>query len=126
MSRAHHENDYILTDRRRYDEIRSLYIDQLVSVWMNSSTTIATRASFDSNFDRFARGELGHATEMLSTLWEVINRDGEIRTPSNTSPPSNTSLAVSQFGVAFFRVARECLLHMIRPQKSQAPNTGPL
>jgi len=101
----------MLTDRGRYDEIRSLYIDQLVSVWMNSSTAITTRINFNSNFDSFAKGELGHATEMLSTLWEVINRDEEIKTPLNTSP------AVS-LGLAFFRAARECSLHRIRPRKS--------
>jgi len=107
----------MLTDRGRYDEIRSLYVDQLVSVWMNNSTAMTTRISFNSNFDSFPKGELGHATEMLSTLWGVINRDGEIKTPSNISSPLNTSSAVS-LGVAFFRVARECLLHMIRPRKS--------
>ena len=101
----------MLTGRGRYDEIRSLYIDQLVSVWMNSSTAITTRISFNSKFNSFAKGELGHATEMLSTLWEVINRDEEIKTPSNTSPAVSLDLT-------FFRVARECSLHRIRPRKS--------
>ena len=101
----------MLTDRGRYDEIRSLYIDQLVSVWMNSSTAITTRISFNSKFNSFAKGELGHATEMLSTFWEVINRDGELKALSDTSP------AVSP-GLAFFSVARECSLHTIRLRKS--------
>jgi len=100
----------MLTDMGRYDEIRSLYIDQLVSVCVNNSTAEKTRASLDDKVDSFAKGELEHATEMLSTFWEVINRDGEFKPPSNTLP------AVS-LGVAFFRVARECLLHMIRPRK---------
>jgi len=100
----------MLTDRGRYDEIRSLYIDQLVSVWMNNSTAITTRISLNSKFNSFSKGELGHATEMLSKLWEVINRDGEIKTPLNTSPAVNLCFA-------FFRAARECSLHMIRLRK---------
>ena len=100
----------MLTGRGRYDEIRSLYIDQLVSVCMNSSTAKTTRASFDNKVDSFAKGELKHATEMLSTFWEVINRDGEFKAPSDTSP------AVSP-GLSFFSVARECSLHTIRLRK---------
>ena len=102
----------MLTDRGRYDEIRSLCIDQLASVWVNNSTTEKVRASFRNKVDSFAKGELEHATEMLSTLWGIINRDGEIKAPSNTP-----QLGVSP-GLAFFRVARECLLHMISPWKT--------
>jgi len=102
--------DYVLTDRGRYDEIRSLYINQLAFVWANNSTTETTRASFDNKVDSFAKGELEHATEMLSTLWGIINRGGEIKVPLNTSP------AVSP-GLAFFSVARECSLHTVRPRK---------
>jgi len=97
-------------DRGRYDEIRSLYINQLASVWANNSTREKTCVSFDNKVDSFAKGELEHATEMLSTLWGIINRDGEIKVPLNTSP------AVSP-GLAFFRVAQECSPHTIRPRK---------
>ena len=87
--------DYMLTDGARYDEIRGLYIDQLASVWMNNSTMETTRASFEKKIDSFAKGELEHATEMLSTLWGIINKDGEIKAPLNTSP------AVSLFRACF-------------------------
>ena len=112
----------MLTDRGRYDEIRSIYIDQLASVWMNNSTTETTRASFDKKVDSFAEGELEHATEMLSALWGIINKDGQIKTPSNTSP------AVSPFQSFFLLCYPRILitLHMIRPQRPRAPPTGPL
>ena len=110
----------MLTESGRYDEIRSLYIDQLTSVWVNNSMTEEIRASFRNKVNSFTQGELKHATEMLSTLWGVINRDGEIKAPSNTS-----QLGVSP-GLAFFRVARECSLHMISLWESESPPIGPL
>ena len=79
--------DCIPTKRHRYDEIRSLYIDRLASVWMEGSTTEATRASVDKKIDSFVGGDLEHATEMLSALWEIANTDGDTKAPSN-NPPS--------------------------------------
>ena len=66
--------------------MRSLYVNQLASAWMEDSTTETTRASFDGKIDSFFRGELEHATEMLSNLWEIVNKDGDIQAPSDTSP----------------------------------------
>jgi len=66
---------------------------------MNNSTTETTRVSFDRKIDSFANGELEHATEMLSTLWRIVNTDGEIKAPPNTSP------TVSPFR-SFFSVLR--------------------
>ena len=51
---------------------------------MEDSTTEATRVSFDKKTDSFAEGDLEHATEVLSALWEVVNSDGEIEAPSST------------------------------------------
>jgi len=93
----------MLTDRGRYDEIRCLYVDQLASVWVNNSTTEKIRASFRNKVDSFAQGELEHATEMLSTLWGIINRDGEIKAPSNISPAVSPVLPSSVLhGNAYF------------------------
>jgi len=75
----------------RYDEIRNLYIDQLVSVWMEDSTTEATRIGVDEKIDSFYEGDLEHTAEVLSALWEIVNKDGDI------TPPSSTSLSVSRF-----------------------------
>ena len=77
-------------EMHRYDEIRDLYTDQLASVWIEDSTE-ATRARIEENIDSFYEGDLEHATEVLSTLWEIVNKDGDITAPSNSSP------AVSQF-----------------------------
>ena len=76
----------MLTERRRYDEMKNLYVNQLATVWINDSTTETTSASFDKKIDSFVKGDLEHATEMLSTLWEIMNEDGDIIAPSNTPP----------------------------------------
>ena len=73
-------------ERDRYDEIRSLYANQLASVWMEGSTTEATRTSVDKKIDEFFEGDLEHATEALSALWEIVNKDGDITAPSNALP----------------------------------------
>ena len=75
--------------------MRSLYVNQLASAWMEDSTAETTRAGFDKKIDGFFRGELEHATEMLSELWEIVNKDGDIQVPLNTSP------AVSSFRSRF-------------------------
>ena len=76
----------MLTEGSRYDDVSSLYANQLASVWMEDSTTETTRASFDQKIDSFVKGELEHAKEMLSALWEIVNKDGDITAPSNASP----------------------------------------
>ncbi|KAF9645626.1 hypothetical protein BDM02DRAFT_3119977 [Thelephora ganbajun] len=73
---------YRLADK----EIRSLYIEQLGFVWMEDSTTETTRASIDKKIDNFVEGDLEHAAEMLSALWEIANKDGDITDPSKTTP----------------------------------------
>ena len=78
--------DNMLIQSSRYDEIRSLYTDQLAFTWVEDSTTEKTRASVDKMIDSFVEGDLEHATEILSALWEIANKDGDIKAPSNTSP----------------------------------------
>ena len=75
--------------------MRSLYVNQLASAWMEDSTAETIRASFEKKVDSFFRGELEHATEMLSDLWEIVNKDGDVQAPLNTSP------AVSPFQSCF-------------------------
>ena len=78
--------DSMLTERRRYDEMRSLYANQLASVWMDDSTTETIRTSVDEKIDSFVKGRLEHASEMLSALLEIVSRDGDIKVPSDASP----------------------------------------
>ena len=71
---------------RRHDEIRNLYIEQLTYVWVEDSTTEATRASVEKKIDDFVEEGLEHATEMLSALWEIVNKEGDVTAPADASP----------------------------------------
>ena len=52
---------------------------------MEDSTAEATRVGVEKKIDSFAEGGLGHATGILSGLWEIANKDGDIKAPSNPS-----------------------------------------
>ena len=108
------------TERRRHDEIRNLYIQQLAYVWVEDSTSEMTRASVEKKIDSFVEEGLEHATETLSALWEIVNKDGDIEAPTNTSS------AVSQFQLCLPGVMGECSLHITRPRKPRVPHTGTL
>ena len=113
--------NFVLTERRRYDEIKSLYINQLASVWMEDSTTEATQASVEKKIDSFVEEGFEHATEMLSTLWEIVNKDGDIKAPENTSS------AVRRLQLCLHpRLAQKCLFHISRPRRPRVPHTGTL
>lgn len=71
--------------RARYPEIRNIYVNQLAYAWVGDSAD-ATRVKVDQKIDSFAEGDLEHATEMLSALWKIANKDGNISAPSNATP----------------------------------------
>lgn len=77
-----------------------------------------TRADVDKEIDRFVEGNLGHATEMFSVLWEIMNEDdvGEA--------PPNIPHSVSPGQLFLLGVTRKCLLHKMRPKRSRAPPIG--
>ena len=52
---------------------------------MEDSTTEATRVSVEEKMISFAKGELEHAGEILSALWEIANKDGDAELPEGTS-----------------------------------------
>ena len=110
----------ICRQRRRHDEIRDLYTQQLAYIWMEDSTSETTRASVERKIDSFVEEGLDHATEMLSALWEIVHKDGDIKAPANDSS------AVSQFQFRLPRVMGECSLNITRPRKPRAPHTGTL
>ena len=61
---------------------------------MEDSTTEITRASVDERIE----GDLGHAAEVLSALWEIANRDDDtVNEASVTETPSSTLPAVRHF-----------------------------
>lgn len=72
-----------------------------------------TRAGIDKKIDSFVEEGLEHATETLSTLWEIANEDYEVEAPANT---------LSIVSLFWFypppRVMREFSLHNARPRRS--------
>ena len=115
---------HMLIERCRYDDVRSLYVDQLAFTWLENSTTETTRASVDKKIDSFVEGDLEHVTEMLSALWEIVNKDGDVKAPTNT-PPTVSPLRFR----LLLHVIWECSLHVIRPHRLHRPRvllTGPL
>lgn len=66
-----------------YEEIRNLYVQQLAFIWLEDSTTESTRASVDKKIDSFVEGDLEHGAEIVSALWEIANKDGDIKAPSS-------------------------------------------
>jgi len=107
---------YLLTERRRHDEIRSLYIDRLASVLVEDSTAETTHVSVDKKIDSFVEGDLQHAAEILSALWEIASKVGGNKTASNTP-------TVSPFPF-LSGVLEEGFLCVTRPRGSGAPHTG--
>ena len=81
----------MLTGRNRHEDIRNLYVNHLAYIWMEDSTTEATRISVAEKVDSFAEGELEHAKEILSALWEIANKDTDVK------PQEETSSTVSPF-----------------------------
>ena len=63
---------------------------------MEDSTTEVTRVSVEEKMDSFAKGELEHAGEILSALWEIAIKD------EDAEPPEDTSSTVSPFWFYFF------------------------
>jgi hypothetical protein len=78
-------------ERYRYDEVRTPYVEQLAFLWMEDSTTEIIRASVDKKIDKFAKGDLRHATPTLATLWEIANREGDVEAPSTTASAVSSS-----------------------------------
>ena len=58
---------------------------------MEDSTTEMTRISVDKKIDSFGEGDLGYATEILSALWEIVNKDGDIVAPLSVMPAVSLS-----------------------------------
>lgn len=107
-----------LIEPYRFDEIRDLYVQQLAYTWVEDSTE-ATRTSIEKNIDSFVQGDLEHAAEMVAALWKIVNKDEDVKPPSNTTP------TVSPPQIRFFsRAMWRYLLLMIRPLRSRAPHTG--
>jgi len=54
--------------------------------------TETIRTSAGEKINSFIKGDLRHATEIVSALWEIANKDGNISAPSNASPAVSQSV----------------------------------
>ena len=93
MSKKHHGFELYAERRCRHDEVRALYLEQLAFVWMEDSTTEATRASVDRKIDSLAEECTEHATETIVALFEIASKDGDIKSPASTSSAVCSSFA---------------------------------
>jgi len=75
----------------RYDEIRTIQVDHLASVRFGADegNTKNLCDKIDEKVDAYASGNLGHAAEAVSLLWEVSQKD---RHPGPTARATNTSV----------------------------------
>jgi hypothetical protein len=53
---------------------------------MEDSTTETIRASVAKKIDSFVEGDLEHAAEAISALWEIADREGDIKPSSDPDP----------------------------------------
>ena len=51
-------------------------------MWMDEATTGTTRAGVEEKVCSFVEGELDHAMETLSALWEIASKDEDITIPA--------------------------------------------
>lgn len=69
-------------------------------MWLEDPTTETTRTSVEKKVCSFVKGELDHAMETLSTLWEIVSKDKDMTAPTS----GDTKLTVGSFSP--FRAAR--------------------
>lgn len=67
--------------------MRGLYVGQLAFTWTENSTAEATRVSIEHKIDGFVKGDLEYAAEVFTELWEILNKDGDIKAPGDPPPP---------------------------------------
>ena len=65
---------------RRYDEVRVIQVDHLASVRFGGNEETAKKLcdKIDEKVDAYASGDLPHAAEAVSLLWEVSKKSRHI------------------------------------------------
>ena len=86
---------------------------------MEDSTTETIRASVDNKIDRFVQGDLKHAAEMLTALWDSANAGGDVEAPAGAA------LTVSHPRILPFCVRCSSALHMTSSAGRRVQHTGP-
>lgn len=69
-----------LTWTPRYEEIRAMQINHLLSIWSSGSCEEVKmlHKNLDEKIESWAAGELKHAGEVISSLWELSRKEGDI------------------------------------------------
>ena len=77
----------------RYDEVRTAQVNHLVSArfGVNEGTTKNLCDKIDEKVDAYASGDLKHAVDTVSLLWEV-SRKGKRQVPTSPFQSTNTSV----------------------------------
>ena len=73
-----------------------MHVERLAFAWMDDSTTETIRESFEKKVCSFVDGDLDHAVEMLSALWDIATNDEDV-----TAPESGALSTVSSFQLFF-------------------------
>jgi len=76
MYEACHPSCGRLTWVPRYDEIRTLQINNLLSVWSSGSgeESKALHKNLDEKIDSYAAGDLKHAAGVVSSIWALSRK----------------------------------------------------
>ena len=74
----------------RYEEVRSIQVNHLVSLWFGEDKECVEGLGerIDEKVDSYANGELDHAMEAMTLLWELL-RGGESSPPIPEAPTSS-------------------------------------
>ena len=79
----------------RYDEIRIVQVNHLVSVWLsgNEEKSQALHKKLDEKIEKYAAGELEHAAEAIFSIWDSAHKNEappSVKDPAhkNEAPPS--------------------------------------
>ena len=89
-----------------------LYTKQLASLCTEGPATGKIRSSVEKKIKTFAKGDLEHATEMLSKLWGVANTD--------VNPPSSdTRYNVRMFQFTILKRCSGVLIFLESVSQSQ-------
>ena len=59
---------------------------------MEDSTAETIRANVGKKIDSFVEGDLEHAAELISALWEIADKEGDVKPASNPEPAVSFSL----------------------------------
>ena len=64
----------------RYDEVRSMQVNHLLSVWLSGGEEESKELhkKLDERIDSYAAGELEHAAEAISSIWDFARKDGAL------------------------------------------------